>query len=147
MLNSSLRKPLDILMNALQQNVINGVIALILAATIWFLQPAINIQAHGLFLPTTTQTLIPISPTEVQIYTRAPAQYTVIGDINTMKHFDAMDTASNDTNFKDSLRYAQQLAATAGANGLLLMSAGTTPGGVNPLDGFIIQAQAIRVNE
>ena len=134
-------------MNAISQNILNGAVAVVIAAVLWSVQPKIELKPHGILLPATAKTYPATTASQVQIYTSAPQSYTTVGQVNTAIHFDQTDQATNQQNFQASLAFAQQLAATAGANGLLLQMAGPTSGGVNPLDGFLIYAKAILVND
>ncbi len=134
-------------MNATGQNILNGIVAIVIATGLWNLQPPINTDVHGIFLPTTEQTYAAIDPTQVKLYTTAPENYTLIGMVNTYKHFYGLDMSSNKQNFSASIDYAKRLAATKGANGLLIDNDGTIGTVGDPLNGFIVYARAIRVNE
>lgn len=133
-------------MKDLAQNALLGGVALLVAATIWVLKPVQPLTAHGILLPQQATELPALPTSAVRIYTNPPtAPYQVVGIVRTMHHFSTLSAQESTANFKANLAYATQLAAAAGANGLLLQEAGETAGGVNPLDAFELNALAIEV--
>ncbi len=133
-------------MKVIYQNILNGAVAVAIAAGLWSLQPPINKDPHGILLPTSSQRYAAIAFDQVSVYLTAPENYTLVGEVRTNKHFDKTDPTADNHNLNASIIYARQLAAAAGANGLLIENEGTTEGGDTPLDGFIVYARAIRVS-
>ena len=135
--------------NNTSQNLINLAVALTIAAVIWFLQPQHTLGPHGILLPSglsTTANLPAISPDQVQVYDNPPNSYSLVGYVRTTIHFDDLSDAAMQRYNTIDINYAKQLAAQAGANGLWIQAAGRSEGGINPLDGFLVYAEAIHVS-
>ncbi len=125
----------------LTQNLIGLVILLAVGLLCWPLAPKPNPNPTGILLPTAPLNA-PISTNQVQILEAMPPNAKILGTINTKLYFSSLSIAEENRDMAASFNYAKILAAQAGANGIVPVQIGTT-GTVNPLDGFVVQANAI----
>jgi hypothetical protein len=131
-------------MTNLQQNILNAVILIAVAALLVCLMPKTNYTAHGFFL-SNGQTFAPANPSDVKVYTTFPnKQYVSMGLVRTTIHFGDIASSTVISKERQNMMRAKQLVATDGANGLIITSLGRTQSD-GPLDGAILYAQAIRV--
>lgn len=129
-------------MSSFSQNLLNLIVAIIVGAGLWYVIPAPEITTRGILLPSGQP--FGASNATVNTYDSMPSNAIIIGSIRTLRHFDDTTTQQTEANLMQSIDYAKQLAQKNGANGIVINRYGLTPGGVNPLDGFILYATAIR---
>jgi hypothetical protein len=103
----------------MMRTVLSSVIGLLaLALAIWSLPP-LQIEPRGIFLPA-GKTLQPISEQNVRFLDVPPLQFKSVGNIQITRHFSANSSDDLKTAEEQILEKARQLAAQAGANGVVV---------------------------
>lgn len=121
----------------------NGIYLLVIVAIcliLWPLAPKPNHESVGILLPQGVS-YPAINPNDVQIVANQPAHATYVGAISTKIYFNAITIPSDDKNTEKDLNLAKQLAASYGANILVINQIGRTME-LGPLDGFMVYAGA-----
>ncbi len=122
------------------QNGIYLIIFVIITMLCLPLAPRPNNEAVGVLLPHNTS-YAAINPNQVQIATSIPSGAVLIGKINTKIHYDSTSIGTDDLNLAKNITLSKQLAASYGANVVVVDNIGRTMTG-GPLDGFIVYSEA-----
>jgi len=106
-----------------KRSIISAVIAVIIVAFIYFLVPATQITPQGILLPV-KNVLSALPPQQVVFYDKdnLPLAYQKIGYLNVQFHSQSVTTQSE----KQLEAYVRQMAASAGANGVVVYLFGHT---------------------
>lgn len=109
--------------DAKKREIISVIIAFIIVVIVYFLVPSKPAKPTGIFLPT-HKTMTPLSANNVNFYSsqNAPLAYQTIGYVSVMLH-SVKPTPKEQTAL---LQHAKQLAAKAGANGVINVFVGHT---------------------
>jgi hypothetical protein len=147
--------------SSVYQNMIYGVIVLAVGTVFYTLRPTYSYEPHGIFLPEASPSspssntssnkdasqLYPrTDPSQVNFLESAPtnAEFQSLGKISVFTHFDSTSPAEIDEILMAQKNYIQQMAASHGANAVIISMAGKSPGNPNPLDAVMINATAIK---
>ena len=126
----------------LYQNLLGLAILVIVSLICWPLAPKPSSTPVGILLPSGPLKTA-ISTHQVQLLSVMPPNAKILGIIHTKLYYPRLSLPQEQQDMGASLNYAKTLAAQAGANGVVPTLMGTT-GIANPLDGFVVQANAIR---
>ncbi len=142
--------------SSVYQNMIYGVILLAVGTVFYTLRPTYSYEPHGIFLPeapsspSSNKDASPLyprtDPSQVNFLESAPtnAEFQSLGKISVFTHFDSTSPAEIDEILMAQKNYIQQMAASHGANAVIISMAGKSPGNPNPLDAVMINATAIK---
>jgi len=125
----------------LYQNLLGLTILVIIGLICWPLAPKPNSTPAGILLPSGPLKSA-ISSDQVQVLSVMPPNAKILGVIHTKLYYPELNLPQEKKDMGTSLNYTKVLAAQAGANGVVPTLMGTT-GIANPLDGFVVQANAI----
>ncbi len=124
------------------QNGLHLIVMLAIFGLIYAMVPERPAKAVGISLPLVTRLPTPSDPNSIQIFTSQPmAVYKTLSNI----HIQENATIPAEQAQKEILTKAKNMAAKAGANGLLILQFGS---GGNPkyhMSQFIFYAQAIKI--
>ncbi len=122
------------------QNGIYLIIFVIITMLCLPLTPKPNNEAVGVLLPHNTS-YTAINPNQVKIATTPPSNAVLIGKINTKIHYDSTSIGTDDLNLAKNIALSKQLAASYGANLVVVDNIGRSVTG-GPLDGFVVYSEA-----
>jgi hypothetical protein len=92
--------------------IIVGISAL---AAVYYFKPVYSTNPQGIILPA-AHVLAPSDPTKITVYANAPLHYQSLGQVRVELH----DNGNSSTAYTQMTSYAQKLAATVGANGIIV---------------------------
>lgn len=129
--------------SATQRSIIALIVGLIVVFILYFIVPAPDKGPKGVLLPTTTKQFTAVSPDQVVFYNgnSAGMAYQKIGYINVQYH----SVTPTPQNEQVLANYVKQIAAAAGANGVIITLFGhTLPNEVaNSQASYVFRGEAI----
>lgn len=125
----------------IKQNLVGLTILFIVGVACWPLAPTPNTNPSGILLPTAPLKTA-ISSDQVQVLEVMPPHAQNLGIINTKLYYATLAQAEQNADIDSSMNLAKQLAAQAGANGVVINQIGATMG-QGPLNGVVVEANAV----
>jgi hypothetical protein len=123
------------------RSAISGILGLAAVLAVYYTFPMQNYQPKGLLLPGKV-TRSAIDPSKVKTLAESPLTAVPLGAVHLLLHIEADPGPDQEAMV---LQKAQELAASVGANGLVIQSAGPVQSG--PFRSLMYQASAVYVPE